>query len=93
MVDTIIPTVKLLEGWKYIKDKKNLFDLLKSIIGATIMFAVLYFLCNRIESNAQKNNNKHGSRLCCICCNRTYSTPPFCNDVCRYNKKLSIKGW
>ena len=52
MVDTIIPTVKLLAGWKYIKDKKNLFDLLKSIIGATIMFAVLYFLCNRIESNA-----------------------------------------
>ena len=54
MVDTIIPVVKLFAGWKYIKNKKNLFDLLRTITGASIMFAVLYFLCNDIQNNAQK---------------------------------------
>ena len=54
MVDAIIPIVKLFAGWKYIKDKKNLLDLLKAILGSVIMFTVIYFLCNNIQNNLCK---------------------------------------
>lgn len=50
MVDAIIPIVKLIAGWKYINNKKNLFDLSKAIIGSVIMFVVIRVLCNDIQN-------------------------------------------
>ena len=50
MVDAIIPIVKLIAGWKYINNKKNLFDLSKAIIGSVIMFVVIRILCNDIQN-------------------------------------------
>ena len=44
MVDTILTLVRLIPGWKYIKSKNNLLDLLKTAIGTAIMFTVLHFL-------------------------------------------------
>jgi len=51
MVDITIPLVKLLVGWKFIKSKKNLFDLLKSLLGTLLMLVLLYFCCSHIKSN------------------------------------------
>lgn len=50
MVDAIIPIVKLIAGWKYINNKKHLFDLSKAIIGSVIMFVVIRVLCNDIQN-------------------------------------------
>lgn len=41
-------------SWKYINNKNNLFELLKSLIGAMIMFVVLYLICGKIQNNVQK---------------------------------------
>lgn len=54
MVDAVLPIVKLFAGWKYINNKNNLFELLKSLIGAMIMFVVLYLICDKIQNNVQK---------------------------------------
>lgn len=51
IVELILPIVKLIPSWKYIKYKSNLFDMIKSIAGATIMWAVIYFAFKNIESN------------------------------------------
>ena len=50
MVEAIIPIVKLIAGWKYINNKKHLFDLSKAIIGSVIMFVVIRILCNDIQN-------------------------------------------
>lgn len=44
MVDTILTLVRLIPGWKYIKSKNNLLDLVKIAIGTAIMFVALHFL-------------------------------------------------
>ena len=50
MVDAIIPIVKLIAGWKYINNKKNLYDFTKALIGSVIMFVVIRVLCNDIQN-------------------------------------------
>lgn len=54
MVDAILPIVKLFASWKYINNKKNLFELLKSLMGAMIMLVILYLICGKIQNNVQK---------------------------------------
>lgn len=51
MVDTIIPLVKLIPCWKYIKNKQNFIDLIKVIIGSAIMFISLHFITAKFESS------------------------------------------
>lgn len=50
MVEMILPLVKLFPSWKYINDKANLIELLKSIIGSGLMFAAIYFTADYISN-------------------------------------------
>ena len=54
LVDVIIHLVKLLAAWKFIKSRKNFFDVLKSALGTAIIFTLLYFTCHKIENNWTK---------------------------------------
>ena len=49
LVDLTLPIVKLIAGWKYINNKKNLYDFLKAIFGSAIMLLGLYFILSTIN--------------------------------------------
>ena len=54
IVESVLPAVKLIPSWKYIKDKSNLINLLKALIGSALMFFLIYFFFSNITNNLLK---------------------------------------
>ena len=54
IVESVLPAVKLIPSWKYIKDKSNLINLLKALIGSALMFFLIYFFFINITNNLLK---------------------------------------
>ncbi len=54
IVETILPLVKLIPSWKYIRNKTNLMELFKSMIGSAVMFVTIHFSIAYIPSNCLK---------------------------------------
>lgn len=54
MVELTLPIVKLFPSWKYICTTSNLINVLKSIIGAAIMYAVIYLLFRNVQTEFLK---------------------------------------
>ncbi len=51
LVELTIPLVKIFPSWKYIKNKSNLINFVKALLGSAVMYIVIYLLFNNIESD------------------------------------------
>ncbi len=54
IVESVLPAVKLIPSWKYIKDKSNLINMIKALLGSALMFCLIYFAFSNIENNLLK---------------------------------------
>lgn len=54
IVETVIPMVKLIPAWKYIKNKDNFINILKSLIGSACIYFLIILTFNHINNNLIK---------------------------------------